>query len=491
MFSKSSSLLVVVAACAIISAGAHDFSECSGSPKKLGIDSVTLNPDPPQPGKDLSVILTGKNGVAVSDGAKAVLSIKMFGVVLAKIPFNVCTQMGITCPVAAGTDWTGKISYPIPSAAPPHVSIQAEVDIYADDGEKTELDCIDMKITVGSSSQLLGYTPTLQRTAEDLTRREFEFLFEAWMSQHQRSFSSASEYSERLSKFSRNIKMIERHNVDASKTYKLAMNEYGHMDWTEFRSTYIKGGFGAAQDLKKKSSSRRSLLSATFVEAASLPESVDWVSKGAVTDVKNQGKCGSCWSFSATGSVEGAYFLKTGKLVNFSEEELVDCSSDAGNKGCNGGLMDNAFTWLETSGGICSLEDYPYTAGEGTPGSCKKSKCSPVQGTVVKGFTDVNASEPSLMAAVAQQPVSIAIEADQMAFQFYSHGVFTGQCGTKVDHGVLVVGYGKLDGNTYWKVKNSWGPSWGLDGYILLERGKDQDGGQCGILGHASFPELA
>jgi len=135
MFSKLTVFAVAVA-CAIVSAGAHDYSECSGSPKKLGIDSVTLNPDPPQAGKDLAVVLTGKNDVGVSDGAKAVLSIKMFGVVLAKIPFNVCTQMGITCPVPPGTEWTGKISYPIPSAAPPHVSIEAEVDIYADEGQK-------------------------------------------------------------------------------------------------------------------------------------------------------------------------------------------------------------------------------------------------------------------------------------------------------------------------------------------------------------------
>jgi len=345
-----------------------------------------------------------------------------------------------------------------------------------------------MKLTVGASNLLLGSSPSLRRTAEDLTRRELEFLFGAWMTQHKRSFVSPSEYVERLDKFGRNIRKIEKHNADPSKTYTLAMNEYGHMDWKEFRSTFIKGGFGAGKNTKKMSG--RSLLSTTFSEVATLPDDVDWVSKGAVTAVKNQGKCGSCWAFSTVGSMEGAYFLKTGKLINFSEEELVDCSSSAGDQGCNGGLMDNAFTWLETSGGICSLDDYPYVAGEGTSGSCKKSSCTPVPGTTVKSFTDVNASEPSLMAAIAQQPVSIAIEADQPAFQFYSSGVFSGECGTQLDHGVLAVGYGNMDGAAYWKVKNSWGPSWGLDGYILLERGKAQDGGQCGILKSASFPEL-
>ncbi|CAN0074193.1 unnamed protein product [Ectocarpus sp. 8 AP-2014] len=158
--------------------------------------------------------------------------------------------------------------------------------------------------------------------------------------------------------------------------------------------------------------------------------------------------------------------------------------------GCNGGLMDYSFHWIQQNGGICSEEDYPYTA-EGD--LCKKSTCDVVEGTMVDKWVDVETDdEQALMEAVAQQPVSIAIEADQMSFQLYSGGVLTAACGTNLDHGVLLVGYGvSEDGVKYWKVKNSWGPEWGAEGYILLKREADQEGGECGILEQASYPVLA
>jgi C1A family cysteine protease len=162
---------------------------------------------------------------------------------------------------------------------------------------------------------------------------------------------------------------------------------------------------------------------------------------------------------------------------------LVDC--DTVDSGCNGGLMDNAFSWISSNGGICSESDYAYT---GTDGTCQ-STCSTVSGTVPT-HTDVATTEAALAAAITQQPVSVAIEADQTAFQFYSSGVLTGTCGTSLDHGVLAVGYG-TDGTTeYWKVKNSWGTTWGMDGYINIEKGNTQSGGECGILMMASYPSL-
>jgi hypothetical protein len=209
---------------------------------------------------------------------------------------------------------------------------------------------------------------------------------------------------------------------------------------------------------------------------------MDWVAEGAVTPVKNQGQCGSCWAFSTTGSVEGAYFVAIGKLVSLSEEDLVQCDH-GGDQGCQGGLMDNAFKWIEQNG-LCSEGDYPYSSGGGTAGTCKTS-CSPV--VTVTGFTDVPPKdEKALLLAVAKQPVSVAIEADKSAFQLYNSGVLDStSCGTQLDHGVLIVGYGTDGGKDYWKVKNSWGATWGESGYLRMVRDKNM----CGIAQQPSYPE--
>lgn len=215
---------------------------------------------------------------------------------------------------------------------------------------------------------------------------------------------------------------------------------------------------------------------------SSAPASIDWVTKGAVTPIKNQGQCGSCWSFSATGAIEGAYAVSSGTLVSLSEQELVSC--DTTDSGCGGGLMDNAFDWVKNNGGLCTEADYPYDSSTGTASTCNKSGCTAK--VTVTGHNDVAADdEDALKAAVAQQPVSVSIEADTSAFQLYESGVFTNSgCGTSLDHGVLIVGYGEEDDTNYWKVKNSWGTTWGEDGYIRLER----DVNMCGISQMASYP---
>ena len=212
---------------------------------------------------------------------------------------------------------------------------------------------------------------------------------------------------------------------------------------------------------------------------------VDWVAKGAVTPVKNQGSCGSCWAFSTTGSMEGAHFIKTGTLLSLSEQNLVDCSTK--NNGCHGGDMDLAFKYTE-SAALESEKNYPYKGEKWFNKGCKYDSS---KGEVkVTSFHDVTAnSSEALKAAIAKGPVSVAIEADKSAFRFYSTGIIkaTAGCGTNLDHGVLAVGYGTENGTPYYKVKNSWGAGWGEEGYVRLEI---VDGnGTCGIQMAATQPQ--
>jgi len=267
--------------------------------------------------------------------------------------------------------------------------------------------------------------------------------------------------------FKANLDIIRAHNAK-NESFTMGMNEFGDMTWEEFRASYVGGTRVPAAESKK------------YVNAKpipNIPASLDWRQKNAVTPVKNQGQCGSCWSFSTTGSVEGAHAIATGTLVSLSEQQLMDCATSYGNQGCNGGLMDDAFKYI-IAHGICSEASYPYKGVEGTCKSCT---------TVAKitTYTDnPSGNEANLSQMIQTGPVSIAIEADQNAFQFYSSGVFSAACGHNLDHGVLIVGYGTLGAKPYWIVKNSWGASWGMSGYILMIQGKDE----CGLALAASQP---
>ncbi|KAM5261291.1 procathepsin L-like [Hipposideros larvatus] len=300
-----------------------------------------------------------------------------------------------------------------------------------------------------------------------------------WTATHGKLYNETEE-GWRRAVWEKNMKMIELHNQEYSQgkhSFTMAMNAFGDMTSEEFRQ--MMNGLQHQKHRKGK----------VFQESpfAEIPPSVDWRKKGYVTPVKDQGQCGSCWAFSATGALEGQMFWKTGKLVSLSEQNLVDCSQPQGNEGCNGGLMDNAFQYVKENGGLDSEKSYPYHAEDE---SCKyKPEFSAAN---VTGFVDIRKQENSLMRAVAKVgPISVGIDASYSSFQFYKKGIYyEPQCSSEdLDHGVLVVGYGfekaELDRNKYWIVKNSWGTDWGMNGYIKMAKDRNN---HCGIATMASYP---
>jgi len=326
---------------------------------------------------------------------------------------------------------------------------------------------------------------SLAATAANVHDREFyEKAFFEHMQKHSLSFKDGQDFIKRLGVFADNFDLIEKHNADTTQTFKYGLNKFSHLTFDEFKDE-VKIGGAHAPNLRKNGEK----VHEAPADTSSLPSSIDWVAKGAVTDVKDQGGCGSCWSFSTTGSLEGAYYLKYGSLLAFSEQELVSCDTQGANNGCNGGWMDDAFSWVKRNGGLTTESQYPYTSGTtGKSGSCSTSGYVDNAKVAPSSYTDVKAGSVSaMMSAVSQQPVSIAIQANQLAFQHYSGGVLTGRCGQNLDHGVLAVGYGTENGVDYWKVKNSWSDSWGEDGYIKIER---SDADLCGVLDAASYPNL-
>ncbi|XP_063906825.1 procathepsin L-like [Zophobas morio] len=299
---------------------------------------------------------------------------------------------------------------------------------------------------------------------------------------YNKQYQSEIEERFRMKIFMENSHQIAQHNklyAQGLVTYEMGINKYSDMLHQEFIQIMNSFNVTAMRGSEMKDS-------VTFIPPANveLPTDVDWRTKGAVTGVKDQGQCGSCWAFSATGSLEGQTFRKTGKLVSLSEQNLVDCSQKYGNKGCHGGLMDYAFRYIEANGGIDTEASYPYKAKDG---KCQYNPKN--RGATDRGFVDVpHGSEQDLQSAVATVgPISVAIDASRPSFMHYKSGVYyEPKCSSKMlDHGVLVVGYGADNGKNYWIVKNSWGKTWGTQGYIKMARNRNNN---CGIATAASYP---
>jgi KDEL-tailed cysteine endopeptidase len=306
--------------------------------------------------------------------------------------------------------------------------------------------------------------------------------FNQWVAQNAKSYANdVAEYQTRFSVWLENLKYILAYNARTTSHW-LHLNHLADLTTDEYRARL---GYDNSARL-----ARNRLQSTPFmyadVDADKLPTDVDWRAKKAVAEVKNQGQCGSCWAFATTGSVEGINAIVTGQLVSLSEQELVDCDTDQ-DKGCSGGLMDYAYEFIIKNKGIDTEEDYPYTAMDGECIGPKKNR----RVVTIDSYQDVPENdEVALKKAAAHQPIAVAIEADAKSFQLYGGGVYDDPtCGTSLNHGVLVAGYGKDPqfGN-YWIVKNSWSPEWGDNGYIRLRMGSSDIQGMCGIAMAPSFP---
>uniref|UniRef100_A0A0E0KJ49 Peptidase C1A papain C-terminal domain-containing protein n=1 Tax=Oryza punctata TaxID=4537 RepID=A0A0E0KJ49_ORYPU len=305
---------------------------------------------------------------------------------------------------------------------------------------------------------------------------------EKWMAKHGKTYKDEEEKARRLKVFRANAKLIDSFNAAAEEDgggHRLATNKFADLTDEEFRA--VRTGYkrppaavaGAGAGFRYENFS-----------LAAAPQSMDWRAMGAVTGVKDQGSCGCCWAFSAVAAVEGLAKIRTGQLVSLSEQELVDCDVRGEDQGCEGGLMDTAFQYIARRGGLAAESSYPY---RGVDGTCRTGAG---RAASIRGFQDVPANnEGALMAAVAHQPVSVAINGAGYMFRFYDRGVLGGAgCGTELNHAVTAVGFGTAsDGTGYWLMKNSWGASWGEGGYVRIRRGVGREGA-CGIAQMASYP---
>ena len=305
----------------------------------------------------------------------------------------------------------------------------------------------------------------------------FELEYMNYLAQFGKTMNDIDEFNTRLELFKAtdlDIKMINEHQNDWTA---------GHNQFSDWTHEEYKQVLGLRADYSNEEDSP-----VVYFSEENTPSSVNWVEAGAVTGVKDQGQCGSCWSFSTTGAMEGAHFIASGELLSFSEQQLVDCATGIYlNMGCNGGNPLWAYRYLKKH--YAELEsEYPYTSAGGDDSTdCLYDSHSKTAVEVQASASVAQNSKDQMKAALAQQPLAVLVEADKRVFQTYSTGVLTSSaCGTTLDHAVLAVGYGTENGQDYWLVKNSWNTTWGDQGYIKL--GMDDSTGTCGVQMGPSFP---
>jgi len=444
-------------------------SDCGDSATHGKVGSISPS-SVPQGTKTL-VTGTGSVDTTVADGSYNV-NVKALGVSMKTCKADLCGASkcalpaftgsvdfrGLNCPQAAGDVSLGfdvTVSRTVPSSL---AVLSIEI---TSTGSAGKLICATIQTSPG-----LGFE---QRKTWDSYKQDF-----------QKVYNSDDEDAAHQAQFEINSAHIEEHNSQG-ESLQLGYNQFTDLTQEQYRRA---AGLGFKASAERHGSAPNLGMHPTYA-AADLAASVDWTTQGAVTPVKDQGQCGSCWAFSSTGGMEGAWQIASGSLKSLSEQQLVDCSKNGGNAGCNGGDMGAAFDFEKTTD-VATEASYPY---KGVDGTCSTTGSTAIPAGGITGYTSVGQSTSGLQSALMTGPVSVAIEADQLAFQLYNGGILENSgglfhsCGENLDHGVLAVGYG--DG--FFKVKNSWGASWGESGYLQISSA----GNTCGIHSDATQPTVS
>jgi cathepsin L len=438
------------------------FTDCGSASTHAKINSLT----------PASIDMPGKativgTGALDSDQTTASFTLKVKkGIVpLIKGGGSICEDTTIKVPLGAGSFTVKGLDCPIKTG---DVSVEVDLDILSAFDDENDLLDIHIEATADDTGDQVICLDVAATQGVD---------FDAYLNKFGKAYNGDDEYATRKAIYEENMKFIKAENAKGH-THTLGETRFTDLTNEEFKALYVSGYKAPSQMLGD-------LAYLGEHEETESSGSVDWTTKGAVTKVKDQGSCGSCWSFSTTGGLEGAWEIATGQLTSMSEQQFVDC--DTSSMGCNGGNMNSAFAWAEKQN-VATESSYPYKAVDGTCKTSGLQTAIPKGG--VTGYKSVGslfskATVAKLESAIDLNPVSIAIEADQSSFQHYTGGILSSGCGTNLDHGVLAVGYNTAEG--YWLVKNSWGASWGDSGYIKLS----QTGNVCGILNQPVYPTVS
>jgi cysteine peptidase B len=298
-----------------------------------------------------------------------------------------------------------------------------------------------------------------------LGHADYATMFKNFKQQYNKQYPTAEAEAHRYAIFVQNMKKAAHFNK-VNPLASFGVNEFADLSAEEFKTRHNSDKIYA-----KKKSMQKPVANLYKADQLVAGQAIDWRTKGAVTPVKNQGQCGSCWSFSTTGGIEGQWFMAGNPLTSLSEQELVSC--DTIDSGCNGGLMDQAMEWLLQAhgGSIVTEASYPYVSGNGNVPTC--SMQGTVVGATITNHQDLPHDETQMATWVySNGPLSIAVDAT--SWQTYTGGIMTNCISSQIDHGVLIVGFDDTNSPPYWIIKNSWGASWGESGYIRVQKGTDQ-----------------